>query len=144
MRLAVFALALSALAAAPPQADVDAALARAKAAWGVDIAVEMRSENLGPCHPGEITAHEQKEVTRTTVTFPDGSAPPAISDAAIREVIILNSGCDWNKAPLAETVAHEYGHALGVAHSKDEHSVMFWTPLPGQKVTRENRAAAAK
>src|ERR1700744_1387524 len=33
---------------------------------------------------------------------------------------------DWNDAYLRKIVMHEYGHALGLPHSENRNSIMYW------------------
>lgn len=124
-------LAISAHAAQPTQADLDAALEQAAAAWGHSVAdaniARVILADLGPCKPPRIMA--------------------AWSDFATR-VITLNSQCQWvthgsiggKHQPLEESLLHEFCHMLtnSAAHSMNPKSVCYWQLAKGQRILPED------
>lgn len=147
----LFSAALSAAAlphaTQPADADLANALAAAKLAWGMDVPVEIRMDNLNPCPLSPYVANRVSDLetttTETTTTF-EGSAQPVVTRANAY-LIQLNSACDWSKLDLAAFVLHEYGHALigGGWHSKDRHSIMYYIVSGAQAITRQDRELAA-
>ncbi len=112
-----------ALAAPVTQADLDAALANAKKAWMADLDASVHFEEMKSCttarvgqplQPGMSAIASTRRVENKT-----GSAMPVW-------VISINSACEWTPWYVRQVVLHEYGHALGLDHSKDPHSIMFW------------------
>jgi hypothetical protein len=60
------------------------------------------------------------------ITDSDDPAIPPIMVNSLSSVININAACDWNDAYLRKIVMHEYGHALGLQHSGNRNSIMYW------------------
>jgi predicted Zn-dependent protease len=109
------------------------ALANARKQWGVDAVVNIEWRDLNSCvvagdqHP----AMSITEWRNTTITYSDG-APDVVSRAS---TIAVNSSCDWTKQPLDKVILHEYGHVLGIEHSSDRKSIMYWIVYPDKPQT---------
>lgn len=128
------------LAVALSREPLESALAKAKAAWGVEAATEIAWQPLNDCK-FRIGAHPEIAETQwiTTRTFSDDGG---VIDESQSARIVVNSNCDWSRQPLAKAVIHEYGHVLGVAHSSDPGSIMFWIVYANrrQSITAADRA----
>ncbi len=112
------------LPAAPvTQADLDAALSDAKKAWMADLDVSVRFEEMKSCETARVGQSLPPGMSAIAFTRrlanKNGSEAPAW-------VIEINSACEWTPWYVRKVVLHEYGHALGLEHSNDPHSVMFW------------------
>jgi hypothetical protein len=162
MRLLCLAIvALTACAAPPTQSDLDSAIDYARALWGIDTAVSIRLDDSRSCvasvaNASGTTGKEDTwaitDVVSTTFTtrFDDGRAP--VERVSVARVININRACAWTPEYLRKVVTHEYGHALGLPHSEDCHSIMFsMVYLPSaeriygkQSIMRKDRLEAEK
>jgi hypothetical protein len=124
-RFAVAAMLMSGWVRAAPvtQADLEAALANAKTAWKADLDVSVRFEERNSCETARVGQPLQpgRPAIASTRRVENKAAP-----AAPAWVISLNSACEWTPWYVRQVVLHEYGHAIGLEHSKDPHSIMFW------------------
>jgi predicted Zn-dependent protease len=137
-------LALAALnlrAATPTQTQLETALAAARAAWGIDVEASIRLDHSQGCEMLDVTkkrsgkaepasANETIALTQTVqtkmITDSDDPAIPPVVVNSLSSVININAACDWNDAYLRKIVMHEYGHALGLQHSENRNSIMYW------------------
>ncbi len=137
-------LALAALnlrAATPTPAELESALAAARAAWGIDVDASIRLDSSQGCEmldvtkkhsgksepgsPNETIALTQTVQTKMITDSDDPAIPPVVVNS-LSSVININAACDWNDAYLRKIVMHEYGHALGLQHSENRNSIMYW------------------
>ena len=120
MRLTILAfLAMSAPAERP---SLDAALAAAESAWGVQTAARLEWRRLNGCNKPTDTA--------------------ALTTAG-EHVILVNSACALDAAKLLIVVEHELGHYLGLGHSDDPASIMYWQLGMDRTITAEDRKHVA-
>jgi predicted Zn-dependent protease len=105
------------------QADLDAALADAKKAWMADLDTSVRFEEMKSCETARVGQPIQSGISAIASTR---KVENKTGSAAPLWVISINSACEWTPWYVRKVVLHEYGHALGLEHSKDPHSVMFW------------------
>ncbi len=133
----------------PTQAQLNEALTRAAAAWGVRVEFPIRIEmsDLNPCnrlHNTPVVATIHVAETKTTMRAEDDSAPPVVS-VGYAYAIQVNSSCKWDEGKLQAVVTHELGHVLlGAAyHSKDRHSLMFEIVDGAQALQAEDLRLAA-
>lgn len=121
--LTSLALAGSAFAWQPTQADIQSALTRAAGAWGVRAEVaEIRLSRLNDCRIGIDPAALTVFATRT---------------------ITINTACQWSPKMLQVAVEHEYGHMIfgNDWHSEDRRSVMYSRLGTRRVVTAGDREA---
>lgn len=144
----LFCLCLHAAAAPDPAALADA-LSSAAILWGITVTdpIEFRVESLGACYlgPGSLAQIATTETLDSVTTLRFDEGPPVLSHQ-FRFIIRLNSGCDWSRLHLQETVMHEYGHILigGGWHSRDRRSVMYPVVMGGQQITAGDRRMVDK
>jgi hypothetical protein len=133
--------ALNLRAATPTQAELETALAAARTAWGIDVEASIRLDHSQGCEMLDVTkkyavtqgAAASKETVALTqtvqtkmITESDDPAVPPIEVNSLSSVININAACNWNEPWLRKIVTHEYGHALGVQHSENRNSIMYW------------------
>ncbi len=122
--LAAIALASSAFGYQPTQTDVQTALGKAAAAWGIEVDVQtIKLDRLNACRIG--------------------IDPAALSEFRTR-TITINTACKWSKALLWVAVRHEYGHMIfgNAEHSKNRRSVMYAKLGQRRRITAEDRESA--
>lgn len=146
MRTALLLVAASlAHATTPTQAELDAAFQGALNAWGVssiDGTVEFRMDPLNDCKVSPYTVWATTQVldTQTTLHFDadDGAEAHDETSHAYTYVVRLNSNCDWHRISLLDTLIHEAGHIMGVPHSENKRSIMYYLITKGQVVTADD------
>lgn len=125
-RLALAALiASTAMAYEPTQTDIQTALGKAAAKWGMDTDVRViRLDRLNDCRPGIDAA--------------------ALSDFGLRSITI-NSACKWSRKSLLNAITHEYGHMLAGngTHSPEKRSTMYYRLRRRQRITADNLSYVA-
>jgi len=53
---------------------------------------------------------------------------PKVVGFSNRHVVELDEGKEWEPILVRRIVAHELGHVLGLGHSEDPQSMMYWAP----------------
>lgn len=145
---ALTASCLMATDATPTKEQLAAALANAKADWGINIdPVEIRLEAINPCDmfgTPRIAVVETHDF-HTIITYDDGTK--ADGGTTYTYVIKINSNCNWNGTglDLNKTVVHELGHILqrSTGHSSNPRSIMYPVVNSRQSILPEDWALAA-
>ena len=130
-RLLLFLWAGTLLTAVPTStvSDIFAdAFHKANVAWGYNVQATYSLHDFGGCWVGSPAADANTETL----------------------VVRINKDCAWTPSEeihevLVTVIEHEIGHLLGLQHSADYHSVMFWQENGQHKeITRVDRYNARR
>jgi hypothetical protein len=116
--------------------DLNAELDAARSQWGIDRAAEIRWDaDMNSCD----TSHGKNPQAAITAWTETTLTIGGVSTVSRSYVIHVNQNCDWSKTSLLNVILHEYGHVLGLGHSNDPKSVMFWLVKGKQSIRPDDR-----